>query len=627
MKYIHRLFVLSAILLILIFNIIYFNDNDANQKDQILKNERHTIENSYFSPPSKKYTDKERKCHNYFLDLYMKDLEWSHGEMRIFHNYDILDDNIMKGIMEHLRIYTDCYLHDNDLMLPTEDFPDLEYRLFPFLNPQLFTPFIEDNDNKDDSLIPKVYDTRKNLTDNIYSGILTNNEMKRQIKEKYGKSFWKFWRDIGNLYNEDLGSFQKGITMTMGPRHVTLLYKLLHILDLLGNELPIQIIFTALPDGTGNKDSEFDQNLLSEISKNINERTNQHVYFVDCGDLLNPDYITNKSFAFFIHKWLAMIFNTFEEALFLDVDAIPFVKPADFFELKEYQSTGAVLFRDRRLENEHTFEYCINMFNKMIQTETEEKKWKHPIPKEFQLDTDDTTADKDVENKEFHKVYYEFFHKTFLHHIDSGLVVMNRKKKLNSLLSSFILNLSAKASRCVYGDKEMFWLGPLFQLDTQVSIIPSDGAVVGSRVQDRKTSLTGEDEQDTNIIEVCGTQLAHIYPKNKKILWTNGGLKTCKMDKVYAAASDYSKDGKFFDDRFQINGDLKKLEEIYDKALNLEYALIPDVTYQPWVKNKECMEYSYCAYTNPKLKKGTTIKFKKKEVAFLNSIATAWNDF
>lgn len=49
----------------------------------------------------------------------------------------------------------------------------------------------------------------------------------------------------------------------------------------------------------------------------------------------------------FGNKILAILFNTFEEMIFIDADAILIQNPEKFFQLNKYQNSGALFFRDR----------------------------------------------------------------------------------------------------------------------------------------------------------------------------------------------------------------------------------------------------------------------------------------
>ena len=56
-------------------------------------------------------------------------------------------------------------------------------------------------------------------------------------------------------------------------------------------------------------------------------------------------------------------------------------------------------------------------------------------------------------------VYYRFFEDNEHNHVDSGVVVLNKRRKFNGLLLGITLNLTPLLHPCSHGDKEFFWLG------------------------------------------------------------------------------------------------------------------------------------------------------------------------
>lgn len=71
---------------------------------------------------------------------------------------------------------------------------------------------------------------------------------------------------------------------------------------------------------------------------------------VVCTQVIN-NFFSDYKFYDFFNKFASTLFNTFEEAILIDVDAVPFVPPLDFFDIKRYQETGMYFYRDRKLTN------------------------------------------------------------------------------------------------------------------------------------------------------------------------------------------------------------------------------------------------------------------------------------
>ena len=212
---------------------------------------------------------------------------------------------------------------------------------------------------------------------------------------------------------------------------------------------------------------------IAEISK-IAKEAKQKVYLVDCSTVLDTEF-SKKYISFFQNKWVATLFNTFKEYILLDADVVPFVESDYFFDSPSYRQSGILLFKDRVMKSEQTFSYCIEMLREVEPSGQERKSIGSKL-------IFDSSLPFSSINSEEASVYYNFFKKLQLHHVDSGLVVVNKLEKLNGLLMSFMFNLNGKLQRCVYGDKEIFWLGQLYA-GQDYSINPVDGGIIGPVIE------------------------------------------------------------------------------------------------------------------------------------------------
>ncbi|AJP39451.1 AHL_G0027210.mRNA.1.CDS.1 [Saccharomyces cerevisiae] len=525
---------------------------------------------------------KRDKCRYIFEVLYRIDRNWDNAQTAKFYNVDGIDNTLASLLGERLRSYDYCFLSGE--LDPTEVFDnssinphDLQNRIFPFLkktnneSKMVMWPVITDLTTGEAVPIPNV-------------------DME---SSKFNGNFWFNWNRL---------SKGRGFVLTIAEKDVPLFLKQLKVMEFSKNELPFQIVTTG---------NELSAESIAKISEVANE-TKQKVYLIDCSTVLDTEF-SKTYISFFQNKWVATLFNTFEEYILLDADVVPFVGSDYFFDSPSYKESGILLFKDRVMENEQTFQYCIEMLSG-VEPSGQERRF---IGSNLIFDS---SLPFSSETSEEASVYYNFFKKLRLHHVDSGLVVVNKLEKLNGLLMSFMLNLDGKLQRCVYGDKEIFWLGQLYA-GQDYSINPVDGSIIGP-----VNEQSGNDNGYTSgNYYICSTQIAHSDSKNK-LLWVNGGLKTCKIPN--SAEDDFGKEPEYFKSRYE---DVSELKRLYDAPLNVEGLIVPDVSVHPWMQIKECSNYMYCAYstddihTNSEPDAGRLITFTEKELRYINDISRTWN--
>lgn len=525
------------------------------------------------------------KC-RYMIDAtYAMNQDWSNDRIVDFYGNEEVDDLLISLLGERLRLFDHCFIagglsmqevfeikslidpHDRSNISP-EDFLR---RVFPFLR--------EADDQTSDPMWPEII--------NLTSG---EKEPVPDLPREFNTDFWLNWQAIAK---------GKGIVITLNEASEHLFYKQLKVLEHHGNSLPIQIITS------GNELSAEFRKKLQEIV----ESSSQQVYLVNCSPLLDAHF-AKKHIVNVINKWLAVIFNTFEEVVLLDVDAVPFVPVEDFLLDKSYKESGILMYKDRFMPEERTFQYCVDML-KDVEPSWQEK---NLIKSQIRYHSGLIDFDKSEEAA----VFQRFSHDLLLHHVDSGLVVINKVRNLDGLLFSFMLNLDAKMKRCVYGDKEMFWLGQLYA-GQNYSIYPIDGAIIGP--------MRESVEKGSAVYQICASQIAHC-DDSQDLLWTNGGLKTCKRN--HGAELDFENDPKYFKERY---GDLATLQSIYNAPLNIEGMIIPK-SQERWMQLEECSGYIYCATATEedpisdsrKSVLGHISIFDEYTLKRYNSIVSIWNE-
>lgn len=511
----------------------------------------------------------KKKCQFYFNETYRLNPKWTHDQTTFLYNIDAIDNTLALLSIERLRMFDTCFMKSTfsvEDIITNNDPQDFTRRMFPFINN--FEHLID--------LWPRIYDLNNKQTLDIF--FEPNNSL----------TFWENW--IGF-------SKGKGIAIALGESHLDTFRRLLLVLDYLGNTDPIQIV---------TKGNELSSYFIDEIFKFLNNgKIRQKVYLIDCSQTLNVKYI-EEHLPYFLNKWLAAIFNTFEEFILLDADTIPFVSLRSLFELEGYKKTGIFFYKDRNIPQEKTFDYCIELFNEFKPSNEEIQFMNYTL----------NLKDDEIDLSESEYVYQRFFQKKILHNLDSGLVIVNKKKKLSSLIMSFMMNLNAKIQRCVYGDKELFWLGQFFS-NENYAFSPIEGSIIGFI----KEPVSINNQNSTVEFKICGTQMAH-SDENDNLIWTNGGLRMCKNPLM--ADSDFEQNPEYFKSKF---GSIDALKSYYKKPLKINGLIIPNITVQPWERELECKEYSYCATVTSHSDNisGKLVKFKPSVLRHINEISLIWN--
>ncbi|CEP60369.1 alpha-mannosyltransferase LALA0_S01e09164g [Lachancea lanzarotensis] len=525
------------------------------------------------------------KCRWFFYTTYAQDSSWTNNQILERFEDSRADNSRLSHVFERLRMFDTCFVEGQLTMaqvLPSGEEPlDFHHRMFPFL--ASFSTL------KD--IWPTIFhlNTWKSLPAQINPAWNSNTRVPFDIDSS--RSFWENWAAF---------SSGKGLVMSLAERHKDLFFRLLRVLDHLDNKFPIQLV---------QQSGELSPEFLKAVGRFL-QTTNQQVYLIECGSTLNQAYAPHMTY--FVNKWIATIFNTFSEFILLDADVVPFVDLETFFANPQYQTTGSLLYKDRDISDEFTFDYCIEMF-RYLEPSTEAVLFMDHRTK-INASVVSPSTSKFASEEEL--VYSRFFYNKILHNVDSGLVVLHKVQQLPSLLMSFFMNLDSKASGCVYGDKELFWIGHLFS-GKDFSIDARFGAVVGPIQTQDKSPIGAE-------YKVCATQMGHVNAE-KELLWANGGLKTCKIPT--AADQDFESKPNYFETHYS---SLQQLEDLYDTPLVINGYIIPEIVTNPWLKVNECCEYAYCATAKIPMDQGTQnienmAVFNKTTTGRYNEIAAIWN--
>lgn len=582
-----------------LYKLLRFGLPDSKETD--------TISGSFFREHSTEYIhelDKLNKCRHLFEKILVYTdqtdsipLPISVEALRIYNHClidssnsgksDNLDDNRNLINMANIKKFFNYKTYNKDKQIFLEDiFPNDPVKIKK-VNKFIF-PYI--NFGKDELLWPhiiKLNDININGANANMNAIKFKSLKMNMDTSRFNNNFWSFWLSK---------SYGKGIIMTMSNDDIdNMLSKLLRVLQYNSNKMPIQIVTTGY---------EFNDTTILKLAK-LARRYEQDVKLIDCSPILNKSFV-RANITGFLNKWVSTLFNTFDKFILIDVDTVPFVDMNSFFQIKEFRQTGIYVYKDREIYHEHAPIGCINSLLELKPSKFE--KYLNNVNTKFDLfDVNEksvsaissTIMDTTQKNEEANdnmelQIFNNFFKETNIHQVDSGLVVIDGKRQFKSLTMAFQIHLSGKFTDCIHGDKEFFWLGPLLA-GSDYSIDPINAGIIGNKYIEQNK------ETGVKMMGICSTQIAHIN-KDRKLLWTNGGLQTCKFNK--AAIKDFEINKDYFTNRYQ---DVNNLQKIYDSPLNIDSIIVPNPKRIPWMQTRECNQYRFCAYFEMNNENGNTI--------------------
>lgn len=411
----------------------------------------------------------------------------------------------------------------------------------------------------------------------------------KSIDYDAGVSFWENW--LENV----MQSGSKGIVISVGDFQVADAIRLIRVLRYLKNDLPIEIVHK------GDLNRTYQDYLVSAARDgSSDDYPSQELWFLDVLTLLKPEF--TEYFTTYSNKWLSVMFSSFENPILLDADTIPFVPLERYYESEQFKSTGTMFFKDRKLSsdplNETQLGTLKKIVTKLLGLDLSHVNSSPSLHDQLSFHMKDAIAVETIEN---------MFTKGYRHHMESGLLVIDKRRHLFSLLTSISLQFSSIRDY-FHGDKEWFWIALFLRNDT-FTFHPKDASNsgnLGSVISDG----TGE------YYQICSVQLSHT-DFDGSLLWINGGLSTCKKS---SWDYDYKNDKRIsamFDSA-------EKLKEYYQSPVELEGAIIPNVNIRPWIKIGECAAFSYCTlYKEGEF--GEVLKFNDSEKQRNQKIVRIWN--
>ncbi|SCV04012.1 LAMI_0H12728g1_1 [Lachancea mirantina] len=619
--------------------------------------------------------DKTSQCYFYFRNLYNMNSKWGNDFQRwafaLNENVDHADAikdsdgvtlssqdsiNFHKRInnvalsMERMRVYDTCFAQDNSVdfaaifdtpeksgtdsnaadadilasaLDPNREYDsenskrntriyrrfdqwDLEHRMWPIIRYFTAANF--------SGVMPKFTGSGGQLDGGILPIMHTGGrEVHQHVKYTYDprKSFLQNWNAMSSLVAN------RGIVLSFGDGQKEMASKLIATLRYMGNELPIQVVTKGdIADETVRdllKIAQADKLEYPTVQYDHGKDVPQQLWFVDVSPTLDPGVI--NEFSHFKNKWLAALFNTFEEYAFIDIDAITYVDFEEYFNSIEYHRTGTVFFKDRHLTN-GVSDKCAALFSTMYPHFLESKYFGHyaMVNEEYV----EEQCSKFLTTEE--KIFSSFFIDRNQHQMESGLVVVDKNAHMIPLMMATLLNMAKKSSSCGYGDKEYFWLGFLVSgHDYAFNSVPAGAIGDVSKIKEVNRDLQEEK------YEICNVVLAHMTDDNR-LLWANGGSHYCKFN----AAEDDFKPDSFWSKRVK---SVDELRGIFEGVIDARTGIIAAEKDNSWGHLEGCRGYIWCAryekhikpYTFDKVvEKGKMIKFDPELVKRYNAINNVW---
>lgn len=208
------------------------------------------------------------------------------------------------------------------------------------------------------------------------------------------------------------------------------------------NTPPIEFLTTS---------KELGQDYLTETLKIVKSQ-NQKVYSVSLRPILNADFSSQKISGYY-HKFCSVLLNTFEDAIFIDVDAVPFRDLEQNFENEEcrraeiYLNQGGAMPQRRK-------SMCLDIYYALKPT----------LQEKALIGTKLTFESRSIQRKSNSVgglVFKDISRYCYYFHPDSGLITVNNRMKFGGLLMPTLQNYLPQLSTVSHRDKEFFPIGPI----------------------------------------------------------------------------------------------------------------------------------------------------------------------
>jgi len=310
----------------------------------------------------------------------------------------------------------------------------------------------------------------------------------------------------------------KGIVICTGNKHFGQALVALEALELIGNELPIEIIYSTSND-------------LSSSNRQKLEKLYPKIRLIDLSSTsFNDSYLELRGWEI---KPFAVLASQFQQVLLMDSDVLLLEKPSILFENSYYLKTGSLFFYDRP-----------PLFNDTI-------KWVGTL-------VPDNNSQSIPHRSQ-----------------ESGVVLIDKARVLTGLLSTCKLNDHQEREQTMYkrvhGDKDTWWLG-LHLIQMPYSFIPTLTASIGEFIDPkRKNKVCGHIlhlDENYRPIWWNGGALRNRYISTKELLFFDGWLYEGQWEQhqAYSCLTNNEQKAKEFSQDHQklINGYIQITKKIFN---------------------------------------------------------------
>ncbi|KAK6465159.1 mannosyltransferase [Scheffersomyces coipomensis] len=388
----------------------------------------------------------------------------------------------------------------------------------------------------------------------------------------------------------------KGIVLTIGDQHVDDTVHLIALLRALQNTLPIQIVYYDNLSGHSKsrivRAAREVMKVLPESFKEVSDKfpimydrglPEQEVYFVNTYSVVHENY--KSKFDGYGNKFLATLFNSFEEFILIDADTVLLKNPEWFFNHDKFIKSGTFFFRDRTAVHTRP-ETDTRFLKKMSPSTLDAIMFDIPLITSHSMDLPGMNG--------------------LFHEMESGVVVIDKTRHFNSILLLPQLNFMDAFTEKSHGDKELFWFSFIINGDEQFMFNGYAAGALG-RISDPRV-VNGDRIRKAQ--QLCSAHPGHVDDESDELIWFNSGFHFCSKYKDI----DYRHDLHEQDGRYKPGiTTIEEMKTYYFDPIDIEAVIIPPFEnsghmrldnsegepHEGWeLSHGLCSSYLWCAYSS-----------------------------
>ncbi|QWU85895.1 hypothetical protein CA3LBN_000113 [Candidozyma haemuli] len=606
---------------------IYFNHLSKSDPDWLIHpNEVVSYDKTAFQS-FKTYQESRQKDHKKLVEEAEKfgrpapeplsDTQIRHDYQKLWKEVDASEQRL-HDFLAHVRIFDKCYVQSQNKAIYRNDTSYVKRQQY-FLSKNV--DYLADPDEVVDGSIYRDKTSCSQIESKVFPWLtMEYPEFTRHNGEKayFPGNNYRVHENKGCFLNEFKNRLNgKGIVMTFNDDHVDDAIRLIKVLRFLGNRYPIQIVYHSKLNDLSKA------HIVKAARIKYDNYPTQDLWFVDASPAIEPQFI--GKFNGFANKIMATLFNSFEEMVFLDADTVLLQHPDFLFKLKKYINSGTMFYKDRSTFNFRERENSV-LFHKLMPS----------------LDDGFVFNINQIKNKTLDN---EFF-LGFENYMESGLVVINKKKHFIQPFMMSVLNFYQPITARLYGDKELFWLSLVLAGDENYEFDDNFAAAIGEMTPETERHKDINQIKSFKSKELCSSHPSHISDTdNQTLVWFNSGFRFCgNVDKGVKFQEEFNSNR-----RFTKYKTVQEFETFFRSKLKILHAIIPpfdrnrekakNLEHEPeaaWHMMNYCKNYLWCAYsslggyfeedgeTKSNLIEGTVIKFSDEQIKHIDEVGDVW---